>query len=112
MVFDWFRRRTTPQAETASESAADTPAEQAPGPDADLGAVAAEAPDAAKAPDAANAAVVNEVAAAATAPQDPPDEAPSSTVAPAAATAVGVDQDALEWARQAYSRLKAQQQAA
>jgi fused signal recognition particle receptor len=112
MVFDWFRRRTTPQAETAAESAADTPADQAPGPDADLGAVAAEAPDAAKAPDAANSAVVPEVAAAATAPQDPPGEAPSSTVAPAAATAGGVDQDALEWARQAYARLKAQQQAA
>ena len=108
MVFDWFRRRTTPQAETA----ADTPADQAPGPDAGLGAVAPEAPDAAKAPDAANSAVVPEVAAAATAPQDPPGEAPSSTVAPAAATAGGVDQDALEWARQAYARLKAQQQAA
>ena len=106
MVFDWFRRRTTPQAEIAAESAADTPADQAPGPDADLGAVAPEAPD------AANTAVVNEVAAAATAPQDPPGEAPSSTVAPAAATAGGVDQDALEWARQAYARLKAQQQAA
>jgi len=106
MVFDWFRRRTTPQAETAAESAADTPAEQAPGPDADLEAVAPEAVA------AANAAVVPEVAAAATAPQDPPGEAPSSTVAPAAATAGGVDQDALEWARQAYARLKAQQQAA
>ena len=106
MVFDWFRRRTTPQAETAAESAAHTPAEQAPGPDADLGAVAPEAAD------AANSAVVPEVAAAATAPQDPPGEAPSSTVAPAAATAGGVDQDALEWARQAYARLKAQQQAA
>ena len=106
MVFDWFRRRTTPQAETAAE----VPAEQAPGTDSDSDSdLEAVAPEAVA---AANAAVVPEVAAAATAPQDPPGEAPSSTVAPAAATAGGVDQDALEWARQAYARLKAQQQAA
>jgi fused signal recognition particle receptor len=110
MVFDWFRRRTAPQAETAAESAADTPAEQAPGPDSDsdLEAVALEAEI------EVVAAVVSEVAEPSAAPQDPPAEAATipPAAAPAAATAGGVDQEALAWARQAYARLKAQQQAA
>ena len=55
-----------------------------------------------------------------TAPQNPeepqPEQAPQAPVAEekpaAAAPAVGaVDQDALDWARQAYARLKAQQDA-
>lgn len=106
MVFDWFRRRSTPQAETAAETAADTPAEQAPGPDSDLEAVAPEAEI------EVVAAVVSEVAEPSAAPQDPPAEAATIPPAPAAPTAGGVDQEALAWARQAYARLKAQQQAA
>ena len=106
MVFDWFRRRTAPQAETAAESAADTPAEQAPGPDSDLEAVAPEAEI------EVVAAVVSEVAEPSATPQDPPVEAATIPPAPAAPTAGGVDQEALAWARQAYARLKAQQQAA
>ena len=104
MVFDWFRRRTAPQAETAAE----TPAEQAPGTgsDSDLEAVAPEAEN------AVVAAVVSEVAEPSVAPPDSPAEAASTPPAPAAATAGGVDQEALAWARQAYARLKAQQQAA
>ena len=111
MVFDWFRRRTAPQAETAAE----TPAEQAPGPDSDsdLEAVAPEPePEVENAVVAAVAAVVSEVAEASAAPQDSPAEATTTAPAAAAATAGGVDQEALEWARQAYARLKAQQQAA
>jgi fused signal recognition particle receptor len=113
MVFDWFRRRTTPQAETAAE----TPAEQAPGTgsDSDLEAVAPEPePEVENEVVAAVAAVVSEVAEASVAPPDSPAEAAStpSAPAPAAATAGGVDQEALAWARQAYARLKAQQQAA
>ena len=106
MVFDWFRRRTAPQAETAAESAADTPAEQALGPDLDLKAVAPEAEI------EVVAAVVSEVAEPSAAPQDPPAEAASTPQAPAADPSGGVDQEALAWARQAYARLKAQQQAA
>jgi fused signal recognition particle receptor len=106
MVFDWFRRRTAPQAETVAESAADTPAEQEPGPDSDLEAVAPEAEI------EVVAAVVSEVAEPSAAPQDPPAEAATIPPAPAAPTAGGVDQEALAWARQAYARLKAQQQAA
>lgn len=102
MVFDWFRRRSTPQVETV----ADTPAEPAPGPDSDLEVVAPEADNAATAGD------VPEVPVPSAAPQDSPGGAAATPVAPAAATPAGVDQDALEWARQAYARLKAQQQAA
>jgi len=110
MVFDWFRRRTAPQAETAAESAADTPAEQAPGPDSDsdsdLDAVAPEAEI------EVVAAVVSEVAEPSAAPQDPPAEAATTPPATAADPSGDVDQEALAWARQAYARLKAQQQAA
>ncbi len=110
MVFDWFRRRTAPQAETAAESAADTPAEQAPGPDSDsdsdLEAVAPEAEI------EVVAAVVSEVAEPSAAPQDPPAEAATTPPATAADPSGDVDQEALAWARQAYARLKAQQQAA
>ena len=106
MVFDWFRRRTAPQAETAAE----VPAEQAAGTgsDSELEAVALEAEI------EVVAAVVSEVAEPSAAPQDPPAEAATipPAAAPAAATAGGVDQEALAWARQAYARLKAQQQAA
>ena len=104
MVFDWFRRRTAPQAETAAE----TPAEQALGTDSDsdLEAVAPEAEN------GVVAAVVAEVAEPSVAPPDSPAEAASTPPAPAAATAGAVDQEALAWARQAYARLKAQQQAA
>jgi len=106
MVFDWFRRRTAPQAETAAE----TPAEPAPGPDSDsdsdLDAVAPEAEI------EVVAAVVSEVAEPSAAPQDPPAEATTIPPAPAADPSGGVDQEALAWARQAYARLKAQQQAA
>ncbi|MCX5950507.1 MAG: signal recognition particle-docking protein FtsY [Cyanobacteria bacterium] len=42
---------------------------------------------------------------------DSPAEAASPPVAPAPATAGAVNQEALEWARQAYARLKAEQQA-
>jgi hypothetical protein len=89
MVFDWFRRRTAPQAETAAE----TPAEQALGSDSDMEAVDPGAWD------AVIAAVVPEVASAP--PQGAPGEAVSTPLEPAPAAAGGVDQEALEWARQA-----------
>ena len=54
---------------------------------------------------------------AATDPQEPPPEvappaAPSAPVSPAAGSSSGIDEDALAWAREAYARLKAQQEAA
>jgi fused signal recognition particle receptor len=102
MVFDWFRRRTTPQAETPADSPA--PEVGVSGSDSDLEAVAPEAEKGAMAP------LGQEDPPAA--PPPSPGEAASPAVADVPSTAGGVDQEALEWARQAYARLKAQQQAA
>jgi fused signal recognition particle receptor len=85
MVFDWFKRSTAPQNPEEPQP------EQRPQPP-----VAEEAP-AAAAPDAVQ-------------PEPSPEPSPSAPAA--AAPAVGaVDQDALDWARQAYARLKVQQEA-
>ena len=81
MVFDWFNRSGAPQNPEEPQP------EQPPQPPAADEAPAAAAPEA-----------------------DQPE--PSLEPAPASAPAVGaVDQDALDWARQAYARLKAQQEA-
>ena len=84
MVFDWFNRGQAPQ---NPQPAAPEPAPEPPPADA---SVVAEAPAADPAPE----------------PPSVSAPAPASPSAPA-----GVDQDALEWARQAYARLKAQQEA-
>ncbi len=89
MVFDWFRRATA-QPETAPQTPQD-PGQQA------------EAP----APPEPEATDSQAVPAAA----EPQAAADSAAVAPVAPPAIGaVDETALEWARQAYARLKAQQQ--
>lgn len=75
MVFDWFRRRTTPT-EPPVEPAAATEAS-----DAD-----------------------------ATPASEPAPEPVTEPAPPAQPAAVAVDQDALDWARQAYARLKAEQE--
>ncbi len=85
MVFDWFKR-----------SAASLNSEE-PQPEQPLQPPAAEEQAAAAAPPAAEPEASPEPAAPA------PDAAPPVVGA--------VDQDALEWARQAYARLKAQQEA-
>ena len=88
MVFDWFNRSAAPQnpEEPQPEKAPQPPeAQESPAPAAPDGAEPEQVSPAPAAP-----------AAAASAP----------------APAVGaVDQDALDWARQAYARLKAQQEA-
>ena len=84
MVFDWFNRGQAPQ---NPQPAAPEPAPEPPPADE---SVAAEAPAADPAPE----------------PPSVSAPAPANPSAPA-----GVDQDALEWARQAYARLKAQQEA-
>jgi fused signal recognition particle receptor len=84
MVFDWFNRGQAPQ---NPQPAAPEPAPEPPPADE---SVVAEAPAADPAPE----------------PPSVSAPAPANPSAPA-----GVDQDALEWARQAYARLKAQQEA-
>ncbi|WP_296445300.1 signal recognition particle-docking protein FtsY [Vulcanococcus sp.] len=94
MVFDWFNRSAAPQNPEEPQP------EQPPQPPAAEEASAAVAPEVGK-------------------PEPKLEPSPSAPTAPAqpassqaAAPAVGaVDQDALDWARQAYARLKAQQEA-
>ncbi|MEB3332309.1 MAG: signal recognition particle-docking protein FtsY [Synechococcaceae cyanobacterium] len=82
MVYDWFTRQSAPSPEPGAEK----------GAEAEL--MAAEAPEAA-------------ALEATTTPE--PQEATPPALEPTAAG--GVDEEALAWARQAYARLKAQQQA-
>jgi fused signal recognition particle receptor len=83
MVFDWFNRSAAPQNPEEPQP------EQTPQP-----------PEAQESPAAAAPGVAE------------PEQISPAPAAPAAAPAVGaVDQDALDWARQAYARLKAQQEA-
>ena len=98
MVFDWFQRNLQPSAVEAGA---------APAPDAaDQGRVSEDAsslpPPAAEVEPDGQLDTANEAIASEPAPsqESVPEAAPSDT------------QDALEWARQAYARLKAQQQAA
>ncbi|MDM7954250.1 MAG: signal recognition particle-docking protein FtsY [Cyanobium sp. CZS 25K] len=102
MVFDWFKRtlaqpapEPAPEAEPEAESKADVE------PAAESAQEAVE--------EAGEEAV--EVAAPAAA-QPSPASSPATTEASGAPAGSGVDEDALAWARQAYARLKAQQEAA
>ncbi len=94
MVFDWFNRAAAPAPSAPPQPEEDAPAPEAPAEPAEAVAPAAEPPEPAAEPIAPA-----EPAAAVAAPE------------PAAAPA-GVDEQALDWARQAYARLKAQQEAA
>ncbi len=90
MVFDWFKRALA-QPAPAPEPA--PPAEPQPEPEA------AAAPEEPVLPDGP-------------VPQPVAEPEPAAAPAPAAPAGAGVDEDALAWARQAYARLKAQQEAA
>lgn len=115
MVFDWFRRSSAPpNPETSATDAPETPAPETPTADQP----AAEQPAAAApASIAAPAAAADPQAAAGLQEPTPAvgaevagQAAPSPGSAPLAAA--GIDQEALSWAREAYARLKAQQEAA
>ena len=87
MVFDWFNRSAAPQNPEEPQP------EQTPQPSAADEASAVSAPEAVQ-------------------PEPSLESVPSAPATPTTAPAVGaVDQDALDWARQAYARLKAQQEA-
>ena len=111
MVFDWFKRKLAPESppDSQPEPAAQPPAaEQAP-----VAAAPAPAePDGRSEPPAAPA--QEAPVPAASAPDAAGVSAPAAESSPGspASSSSGVDQDALEWARQAYARLKAQQEAA
>lgn len=111
MVFDWFKRKLAPESPPDSQPEPAAPPPAAEQPPAAAAPAPAE-PDERSEPPAAPAQEVP--APAASAPDaggagTPAAESSSGSPAPSSA---GVDQDALEWARQAYARLKAQQEAA
>ena len=111
MVFDWFQRKVVSAAPEAQ------PAQASP----DAGALAA-APDSAAAASTQDSTAEPKAAAAELAPSE--SASPELTESPTASAdslkaesapvgvSAGVDEDALAWARQAYARLKAQQEAA
>ena len=100
MVFDWFKRSSVPEGQSGGQP------DLEPGP-----------PKAPQEPDA----VVPEAAQSPAGPPQPVPPSPagadgdgsqtSSGVPASPAPMAGVDSEALEWARQAYARLKAQQEA-
>ncbi len=100
MVFDWFQRSSVPEGQSGGQP------DLEPGP-----------PKAPQEPDA----VVPEAAQSPAGPPQPVPPSPagadgdgsqtSSGVPASPAPMAGVDSEALEWARQAYARLKAQQEA-
>ncbi len=93
MVFDWFRRRPT-TTEAAAEPAAASEVGEDTAEDTGEDTAGAES----EAQTAAGSASV---------PEEPPQPSAASA---ATASAAAVDQDALDWARQAYARLKAEQE--
>jgi len=95
MVFDWFQRRLAKPEAAASPAESDapeTPPAETPGQPTEGGDADGDQQAAPSTP---------------TAPLSP--EAPPASAAPSPA---GIDSDALAWAREAYARLKAEQQAA
>jgi fused signal recognition particle receptor len=119
MVFDWFQRKVVSAAPEAQPAQAS--------PDAGALDVAKDSPAAAAASipiQDSNAEATAEPKAAAPELAKPESASPESIESPTATAdspkvesapvglSVGVDQDALAWARQAYARLKAQQEAA
>jgi fused signal recognition particle receptor len=95
MVFDWFKRTLRP----------DAAAPPAPAPEPVAAEPAAEVRPARRPESQPPAAEPGEEQPTATEP-------PAAATAPAAESAAAPSQDALEWARQAYARLKAEQEAA
>ena len=116
MVFDWFRRATAGAADSSAQqgSAEGGSPEPQPGPEAPLQQEASPQQEPADGPARQEAPAPQDGGAS----PDPSPEAvvPGQPVSPAPSSGpplVGaVDEAALDWARQAYARLKAQQAAA
>jgi len=108
MVFDWFKR----DGNSGGTAGSDSSAPSVPASSAE----ALSGEEQSGSPQAAEASTPSELSSAADQPVASPSPAVSEVESPAAAPATavgsGVDEDALAWARQAYARLKAEQQAA
>lgn len=119
MVFDWFNRSAAPSpaeskpGEAAAEDLSPSEGEGSSPKEAESAAVSASSSDTAAAAPSPGASATPASGAAATAASGPDSlTAAPSAAPPTPASAAGVDEDALAWARQAYARLKAQQEAA
>ena len=105
MVFDWFQRRTSEQPVAPAQDSRTEGADQQPASESE-----SPQPEPAEPPQAAEP-VSDTSASAAQSSSTPASEEPSpsgTSETPSAQSNV-VDEDPLEWARQAYARLKAQQ---
>ncbi|MFN7900314.1 MAG: signal recognition particle-docking protein FtsY [Synechococcaceae cyanobacterium] len=102
MVFDWFRRSSAPAEPEPPATAADDAGVE--------GATVAAPAEASDGDDGRTTgpATGPEAPTPATGAGTPASSAPAEPVEPTAAA--GIDQDALAWAREAYARLKAQQE--
>ena len=105
MVFDWFQRRTSEQPVAPAQDSRTEGADQQPASESD-----SPQPEPAEPPQAAEP-VSDTTASAAQSSSTPASEepSPSGTSETPSAQSNAVDDDPLEWARQAYARLKAQQ---
>jgi fused signal recognition particle receptor len=99
MVFDWFRRRTTSSEPPADPAAATQAGDQTSDGKLADGKAEGRAVPAPEPPAPTSAA-----------PASPAAELAPQPAAQSSASAPAVDQDALDWARQAYARLKAEQE--
>ena len=105
MVFDWFQRRTSEQPVAPAQDSRTEGADQQPASESE-----SPQPEPAEPPQAAEP-VSDTTASAAQSSSTPASKEPSpswTSETPSAQSNV-VDEDPLEWARQAYARLKAQQ---
>jgi len=105
MVFDWFQRRTSEQPVAPAQDSRTEGADQQPASESE-----SPQPEPAEPPQAAEP-VSDTTASAAQSSSTPASEepSPSGTSETPSAQSNAVDDDPLEWARQAYARLKAQQ---
>ena len=105
MVFDWFQRRTSEQPVAPAQDSRTEGADQQPASESE-----SPQPEPAEPPQAAEP-VSDKTASAAQSSSTPASEepSPSGTSETPSAQSNAVDDDPLEWARQAYARLKAQQ---
>ena len=106
MVFDWFQRRTSEQPQAPAQESGTDGANSQPSIASD-----SPQPEAPESPQVVEPSVDPSASPADQPSSTPahPEPGPSGVADPSPASASAVDEDPLEWARQAYARLKAQQ---
>ena len=103
MVYDWFQRTSVPEGQSGDQP------EREPGPPPAPQKADAPAPEPGESPGLSQSVSPSAPEAPPGADAGAPQASPAVPASPA--PTAGVDSEALEWARQAYARLKAQQEA-